>query len=447
MFHEDKIVLQFAAVSDLQHGFQPGVIDLFDTGERGRECFRQLQETALKYTDRGLDAVLFAGDLVHNAMASQVEGFKEIYEAVFDPAKVPFIFCLGNHDVKSVKTQTKQELNMDVFYRIFGKDYRTYDAENTDLQEGFVHQVVGGYHFLTVDPLDSGYLCQAGDESGAKYSPAAKQWLDRMLSRITAENPGQYVFFATHPMPYGLAYGGDFVYANIYWYQKELLPILNKYPQVIAFGGHLHFPIHDERSIMQDRITGVNCGSICYMGIENGGYCDMVRKTIMRDAAQVYNGHLVQVDADGNVRLLRMDFGLKKTIKSPWVLDAPDPSGAHLTRYTKARGALGNNQPPVLAQDAVTVDASSLTLTFRSGTDDDMIHHYVVRVTENGEEVETIKVLADFYLHADPAEMKPVWTLPLREDTYLKGHRYTVTLTAIDSWGLESNTATCEFTP
>ena len=98
MFNEKKIVLQFAAVSDLQHGFlsgkkpkilrpkseQPGksiadIIEWFDTGERGREGFRQLQELALQYTDWGLDAVFFAGDIVNNARVSQVESFKEVY--------------------------------------------------------------------------------------------------------------------------------------------------------------------------------------------------------------------------------------------------------------------------------------------------------------------------------------------------------------------------------
>ena len=468
MFNEKKIVLQFAAVSDLQHGFlseesnrrkkSPGEqylkylsdgLGYFDTGERGREGFRQLQEMALQYTDRGLDAVFFAGDIVNNARASQVESFKDVYEDVLDPAKVPFIFCLGNHDVKSGRPYTYQELNLDVFYRILGDAYRSYDAENSDLQLGFVHQVVGGYHFLAINPMDTGYLSEVGDESGAKYSPEAKAWLDRMLAQITAEHPDRYVFLTTHPMLRGLAYGGDLVMNTLFWNTVELLDILNKYPQVVAFGGHLHFPISDERSIMQDKVTNINCGAMSYMATENGGFRDMASVTVMKDASRVSNGHLVQIDEDGNLRIIRMNFTLHKTIKEPWVLPAPSPDGAHLKCYTKARGDAAHNQPPVLAEDALSAfmaEDGKLTVKFKSGTDDDAIHYYVVSVTEEGREVEQAKLLADSYLYASPADMKAEWTVEM-EQTYEKDHAYTITLTAYDSWEARSNTVTYDYQP
>lgn len=60
---------------------------------------------------------------------------------MFDPVKVPFIFCLGNHDVNIGVSYTCENLTMDDYYRIFGNAYRTYDADNTDLQLGYVHQV------------------------------------------------------------------------------------------------------------------------------------------------------------------------------------------------------------------------------------------------------------------------------------------------------------------
>ena len=467
MFDESKIALQFAAVSDLQHGFlskdaDPKYakalkylsdnIEWFETGERGREAFRQLQELARQYNDRGLDAVFFAGDLINNAIESQVEGFKDIYEDVFDPAKVPFIFSLGNHDVNSGSAYTYQDLNMEDYYRIFGNAYRTYDADNTDLQLGYVHHVVGDYHFIAVNPLDSGYLCEAGDESGAHYDPKLLAWLDRMLAKITAENPNRYVFLTTHPMLRGLAYGGDLILGGLFWNTVELLEVLNKYPQVIAFGGHLHFPINDERSIMQDRVTNINCGAMSYMAIENGGFRDMASITVMRDASQVSNGHLVQVDEADNVRIIRMNFGLGATIKEPWVLPAPTTDGAHLKCYTYARGDADHNQPPVLAEDAISVtdngaDPLMVMMTFRSGSDDDQIHYYEVVVTENGEEVERFRLLADGYLHANVQDMKPLWTAALKENTYQKGHAYTITLNAYDCWNAKSNDVVYTYMP
>lgn len=469
MFNEKKIVLQFAAVSDLQHGFMDkdsnggkearalkylsSGIEWFDTGERGREGFRQLQELALQYNDRGLDAVFFAGDIVNNARASQVEDFKTVYEDVFDPAKVPLIFCLGNHDVKT-RSYTCHELNMDIFYRIFGDSYRTYDAENSDLQRGYVHQVVGGYHFIAVNPLDNGYISEVGDKSGAHYDPEVLRWLDQLLAKITAENPGRYVFLATHPMLRGLAYGGDLIMGTMFWNTKELLEVLNKYPQVVAFGGHLHFPISDERSIMQDKVTNINCGAMSYMAIENGNYRDMASVTVMKDASSVSNGHLVQIDEDGNLRIIRMNFGLHKTIKDPWILPAPTADGAHLKCYTWERAE--NNTPPVLDENAIFVadnaariseGAVKPTLAFKAGVDDDQIHYYEVIITEGEQVVETAKLLADSYLCASPADMKTLWTLELALDTYFKGHTYTVSLSAYDSWGAKSNTVTYTYQP
>lgn len=475
MFNEKKIVLQFAAVSDLQHGFlskesvlrkrSPGEqhlsylsekLGFFDTGERGREGFRQLQELALQYNDRGLDAVFFAGDIVNNARSSQVESFKEVYEDVLDPAKVPFIFCLGNHDVSTGRPYTYQALNMDVFYRILGDAYRTYDVENTDLQMGYVHQVVGDYHFIAVNPTDIGYISEEGDPSGAHYDPKLLKWLDELLAKITAEHPDRYVFLTTHPMLRGLAYGGDLIMGTLFWNTVELVEVLNKYPQVVAFGGHLHFPISDERSIMQDKVTNINCGAMSYMATENGGFRDMLSRTVMNDASLVSNGHLVQIDEDGNLRIIRMNFGLGKTIKEPWILPAPSADGAHLQCYSHARGNAGNNQPPVLAEDAilvadnaarVTEGAVKPTLAFKAGTDDDAIHYYEIIITEGEQVVETAKLLADSYLCASTDDMKTLWTLELAADTYYKGHTYTIALSAYDIWEAKSNTVTYTYQP
>ena len=128
-------------------------------------------------------------------------------------------------------------------------------------------------------PLIKGYISEVGDPSGAHYAPELLEWLDKLLAKITTEQPNHYVFVTTHPMLRGLAYGGDLVMGTLFWNTKELLEVLNKYPQVVAFGGHLHFPISDERSIMQDKVTNINCGAMSYMATENGGFREMLSVT------------------------------------------------------------------------------------------------------------------------------------------------------------------------
>ena len=299
-FNEEKIVFQFAAVSDLQHGIKWIPIDTYG---RGVYAFEQLQDLALQYNDKGLDAVLFSGDLVNDSRSSQVQEFAQIYEEVFDPVKVPLIFCQGNHDVKHNPNSNREELTLADYYIIFGNKYRSYDKETSRIDLGCVHQVVGDYHFVSVVPLDSGW--EHNEDGSANYDPAAVAWLDETLAAITEENPDQYVFLTTHPLIYDTAYGSDVIYGTMSWFTKELTPVLEKYPQVVTFGGHLHFPITDERSIMQTSFTSLQCGALSYMATEPGNYRHMKNGTVMKDCTKVSTGYLVQIDENNNVRFLR----------------------------------------------------------------------------------------------------------------------------------------------
>ena len=446
-FDESKIVLQFGAISDLQHGNLS-----FNTQATGKQAYTRLQQKALEYTDKGLDAIFFAGDLVDHAYTPEVQEFKAIYEGVLDPTEVPLIFCLGNHDVKATGSQ-KEELNFEYFYDILGEEYRGYEEETSDLKAAGVHQIVNGYHFVAVNPLDSGYSGYAS----APYAQETKDWLDKTLAEITSKNPDQYVFVATHPMIYDTTYGSNLIVNNFAWYTDDLTDILKKYPQVITFGGHLHFPISDERSIMQTDFTSLGCGSVTYMATEDGNYRYMRSLTVMDDCAQVNVGYLVQVDKHGNVRFLRMNFRLNETIKEPWVLMAPQEDGSHLLSYTKDRGSAENNAAPVLAADAITITDDRDTIsadtpirphvTFKSATDDDQIHNYQLIITdENGQVVEQANLLADSYLHTDPADMRDEWAIYMERGLYERGRTYTVSLTAWDDWGAQTETVAYTYT-
>ena len=451
-FNEEKIVFQFAAVSDLQHGMKWLPLDTYG---RGTFAFKKLQELALQYNDKGLDAVLFAGDLVNDSRIAQVQEFAQIYEEVFDPVKVPLIFCQGNHDVKHNPNSNREELHLEDYYIIFGQKFRSYDKETSRIDLGCVHQVVGDYHFVSVVPMDSGW--EHNEDGSANYDPAAVAWLDETLAAITEENPDQYVFLTTHPLIYDTAYGSDVIYGTMSWFTKELTPVLEKYPQVVTFGGHLHFSINDERSIMQTDFTSLQCGAVSYMAVEPGNYRHMLNGTVMKDCTKVSTGYLVQIDENNNVRFLRYDFFREELIKEPWVIMAPQEDGSHLLSYTKDRGSAENNAAPVFAENAITIedDAAELAagepvkafLTFQSATDDDQVHNYTIKVTENGQEVETINLLADFYLHTQPEEMRKESRINLDRDLYFKGHTYTITLTAWDDWGAQSNVVTYTYEP
>jgi len=449
-FDEKNIVLQFGAVSDVHTPTNP---------TRVQNAFSQLKEAALLYTDKGLDAVVIAGDLTDDygtsqeTKAGEITSLKTVYEKVFGTTPtVPMIYALGNHD-HDFERSGGAGSDLATFINVMGnKEVHTkYDVECSDAAHGSRHAVIGNYHFLFVEPIT--YGCTGADDTGAKYYAETKTWLENELKTITESAPNQYVFLITHPMLYGTVYGSDLLTSGIYWYTKDLTDILNKYPQVVTFGGHLHFPINDERSIMQTGFTALGCGSVQYMAIEDGGYDNMASATTMKDKNSVSSGYLVQVDGDGNVRFIRMDFQNKTTIKDPFVIEAPKADKSHLEKYSKDRAEA--NKAPTLSANAITVkdDSSnpkvemlSVEVEFLAGTDDDLIHHYVLEVKEKDFVVESHKILTDYYRHGNVADMKTEYNVLIAE-ALTRGIEYDICLTAYDSWDAASNTVVYKYAP
>ena len=450
-FDEKNIVLQFGAVSDIHVGRSGTGIY---TDQWTTDAFTMLHDLALQYSADGLSAVLVAGDLTDNGKDEQMRRFAQLYEGVFDVEKTPLIFCLGNHDVNMGSAYALDGEDFEGFYEQFGQKYRQYESDSR-LDIGCVHQIVDGYHFLAINPLDEGYRNTL--LNSVLYDDAAKEWLDATLAKVTAENPDQYVFVTTHPQMYRMAYGGEHTYTTTGWFTRELNDILAKYPQAMIFSGHVHFSINSDVSIMQDGFTALQTGSVNYMSNEDGEYRDSNAPVSLIDRETVHNGYLVQVDASGAVRVLRLDFGFGSEVKYPFVLKAPQADGSHLLDYGWDRGESGKNQAPVLAKNAISVEDTAegkaagaqvgVKLTFKSGSDDDQIHAYAVSVRDaEGKLVETQRVLADFYKVVQPSDMKTEWSFML-DGKYIKGETYEIMLVAADDWGVCSNVVTYTYQP
>ena len=451
-FDESNIVLQFGAISDLHLGRSGSGIN---TVLWIKDTYKTLRDIAAQYSKKGLNAVLVSGDLTDNGTTAQVEEFAQIYETVFDPKEVPLIFTLGNHDVHvGSGSYNYGDLTFEITYNSLGEQYRGYESDSR-LDIACVHQIVNGYHFLAINPLDEGYRNTLGNS--VLYAEATKTWLDEMLAKITAKDPDRYVFISTHPLIYGTAYGSEHTYTTTGWFTRELTEILSKYPQAMTFGGHVHFPINSDLSIMQTTFTAQQCGSVNYMSVEDGEYRDMNTAVSLTDRDKIHNGYLVQVDKEGNVRILRLNFAYKQEMKYPFVLRAPQEDGSHLLDYGWDRGSSAKNEAPVLPEDAISItdNAASVSigglvtprLTFKAATDDDQVHAYAVTVRNAKQNIiETQRVLADFYKVLQPEKMKTEWTFTLT-GKYEKGEVYEIMLVAIDDWGVASNIVKYTYMP
>ena len=448
IFDEKNVVLSFGAISDVHVNHT-----VEESAEKLRRALMQLSVKAGIH-GKGLDAVCVAGDLIdHNANVEQIKLFRDTYESVLSPDKVQLVYALGNHDVKWVPEGIEGE-QIHLFEQLFGEKYFEKDLAGEEARRrGEHHFVIQGYHFLTVVPKSNKkiaskdwdeiweILCEKTSSREITYYEETKKWLDETLQKVTGENPGQYVFLLTHPMITDTCYGSDM---GDFWETLDLTEILEKYPQVVTFGGHLHFSINDERSIMQKDFTALGCGSVRYMAVDAGKYEDMQSKTVMSDAHEVSSGLLVQLDIYGNMQITRMNFKSGTGIKDAWVVKAPSEDREHLRRYSPARGNAENNAAPVMNGGAeiivnnINFMEKEAKLIFDAGTDDDMIHHYVITYGEKGcEEVFTKKILADFYLCDRTEDMKRKYILnmgKLERNKAYQGYVY-----CVDSWDAESN--------
>ena len=441
VFDETKIVFSFAAISDVH----------IDNNELGRTKFKsallQLKAYAAKHDADGIDAVLTVGDLFEGSgyggtnTSSNLGAFKQIYESVFDPSVTPMIHAVGNHDLKwdsSAKSIAEKHNNQ------LGANYFLTDVDKDILAaEGNRHCVVKGYHILTLLPVTS---------TNVSYTQATKTWLDNTLREITEADPNAYVIVLTHPMIYDTVYGSTLgrdpgTTLTDMWATSDLTDILSKYNQVITFGGHLHFPINDPRTIMQTSFTSLGCGSVNYMAIEDGKYENMASATTMNDKNEYSQGLLCQIDENGNMRITRMDFYNETTIDTPWEISYPTSDGSHLTKYTKDRGNAENNKAPVLSgiQSITETGANGtkiVSIQFDAATDDTFAHHYTMEFKIAGKTRRTFNILSDFYRVQSPDQMQKTITQKIGQ---LTPNDYEVILTAYDSWGVASEPISLKF--
>ena len=421
-FNENDIVLSLGAVSDIHIGNEYGSEAKFTS------ALNQLKMRAAEQDADGLDALMVAGDLVNTTNTGQITTLKTLYEQVFDPKEVPFIYAIGNHDMNpgcNWSTSTVEQNS--VFRSILGDDYFLTDQDQTArVNYECRHCIVGNYHILCITP---------NGPNPVVYDAWTLTWLNSTLKAITDKDPDRYVMLITHPMIYNTVYGSDL---GTYWYTTSLTSILAGYPQVVTFSGHLHFPLNDPRSVWQGAFTSFGCASVSYMAFEGGDYENKKKATVLNDAGEYSEGLLIQLDASGNLKATRMDFYRNAVIGKPWYLKAPATDKSHLEKYNHTSLRAANTAPSL---SSISVDNGNVT--FAAGTDDEFVHHYSVSIKKGSTTVATKNLMSDFYRSPQPSMMKKSYTVSF--DLVEEGD-YTASVVAYDSWGAESEPVTADFT-
>lgn len=436
-FDENNIVLSFSAMSDIHQ--QMGKTEYSEKLKNALDFSKQLNG------GKNLDLALFAGDLTEETWQKQNQTYNENYNGDIEMLKATLdeslnldetavFYALGNHDTDPKNFGSEYMNKMpELFVKTLGEKYFAFDSDYSMPEIGLRHLELKGYHFLAVQP--NTYWSLHG------YSKETLDWLDLKLLEITSSEPNKYVFVTAHPPIYGTVFGS---YASD-WADADISSVLQKYPQVIYFSGHIHNVLQDEMQISQNgSFTAVDCGSVKYTEVMNdindsrNTSFDNNIGTRIQDFSQ---GLFVQVDKNGNVRITRCDYYKKRTIKSPWILESPNGKNTHLNAYDNQMRIQNNKAPSFNNNSNFTAVKTQTGICFNwnSAFDDDMVRYYyiVVYKRSNGNRIKVKEYnIATFtYRYSQASEMPTDLSYDAVGD--FNGDLY-AEVCAVDIWGKRS---------
>ena len=279
----------FGVVSDIHiyKRAQPGDPELTQANEltfvRTLEWFR----------DQGVDGVIIAGDMADSGAIEQLQIVADAWNRVFpgdrapDGRRVERLFVYGNHDLGGVpyargfyKGLSEKEIAAKIIYpdpkavweKIFHEPFEPIWTKD-----------VKGYRFVGAHWW-SQMGCRGKDET---FNDGIADWYAAHAKEI---DPARPFFHIQHPHPKDTCYGAWAWGRDIGLSTKAL----SAFPNAVAFSGHSHYPLTDERSVWQGAFTSVGTSSLRYMA---SGYEEFPDGGFMNSRAPGPNGR--EADATG----------------------------------------------------------------------------------------------------------------------------------------------------
>ncbi len=443
--------LRIAVISDLQ---------LPDSNDKTTHQYESFEATLTMLKNRGMDVLVIAGDFTDVSTKAAWSTYKEIYDRVMADAEQPVkLSIMGNHDYW-----------LPMFNECFeipspAKLQRRYNKHTGEPVNS--HNIINGYHFICWGSLDGSY-----DKCNNNTDKVRAE-----LDKAVKDDPNKPIFVISHLNPQDTAYGSDD------WGNADINTVLKDYPQVISLSGHSHYSLIDERSIWQGDYTAFTTQSLDYIELEHGKFNGSVPKDAYGNSiAEAVPSCIYMTVSQDNVTVERLEANTGKQLKEPWVINAPFGEN---TQFTQARS--DSNAAPTLDKDLtvkitdikdVNNGSDNKMISFKAGSDDDFVHSYrlkfydennnllsfeetdysegyVIKYDKNGDKVskdskeyesaepksvDELLYFSDFVLGLE--NMSP--TAKLRLPVNLPDSAKYVSITAIDSWGAESNTVMCE---
>ncbi|MEG0664600.1 MAG: metallophosphoesterase, partial [Clostridia bacterium] len=245
-FDKNNVVLRFPVISDLH---------IMGSGQETSKKLQKVYEICKREINP--NAIMFAGDITDFGLREQIEEFKNITCCNFDLEKTKLFFCIGNHELYNNEILKAPLRVSEDFKEIFG-DVVYYGATTDEIKASLHHASICGFDFIAMNAYKY--------SGGVDYRDEDIFWLEETLKKITDKNPNKPIFICGHAMIIGTNWGSDY---GDYWAGSKLYNVFKKYPQVIYFAGHLHFPLQNEKTIWQKEFTTCGTSSIYFSSLED----------------------------------------------------------------------------------------------------------------------------------------------------------------------------------
>lgn len=346
-----------------------------------------------------LDAVMFAGDLTNSGMKSQYLAFKSSVDAALEDETALMAVIAKSHDSTAM-----------------GKDALKYFTSLTGLDTDY-HYCINGFHFIGIS---------TSAVEGEHYSEYQRQWLKEQLDYAANDDASKPIFVTQHEHISGTVYGSS---ETDGWGMDYFKDILEKYPQVVDFSGHSHYPINDPRSIWQGEFTAVGTGEMSYVEFTVDGE----RKIHPSDCSISATAWIVEVDADNRVRLRGIEVN-KGKLMCEYIINNPADSEAF--EFKPELMAAKSEKPEFTGSALIKTYGlfGNYRLKFRAADSMDNMPVFLYRANvfnEQGEQIQSKWTLSGYYLAEAPNE------ITIKLDKLNKG-KYTVKVYAETAYGVES---------
>ena len=346
-----------------------------------------------------IDNFFIAGDITNKGSKEEFDAFKEIYD--YGTKKgVKFLCTVAKgHDSISMGKKSLEY-------------YKSVTNQETDF-----HRVIGGYHFIGLS---------TGTIPNKHYSFRQKLWLKKALKKACADTPDKPVFLVHHEHVKNTVYGSSDFDG---WGNRFFTGLFDKYPNVVDFSGHSHYPVNDPRSIWQGEFTAIGTGSLKYTELT----VDDERKVHPAFHDNCANFLIVEADKESNLRVIGVDC-MEGEILCEYYFR--NPADKNNREYTKEK-QIARSVAPAFAKEAeITVEEQDniYVVCYPEAVSADGMPVFIYRIyVENadGKTVKMIKQIPTYYLYGEDEELRECLGM------FPKG-KYKVKILAENVYGMKS---------